>query len=396
LGIAKKRNPPAHPKDNLSLEGKSPGSPKTINISEETPGLLTLADISDFTYNPPIKLLRGILLKRKQLSPSEKVIKEARDVLRIEAEGVFNLIDKIGEDFVRAVDVILGVSGRVIATGIGKSGIVARKLAATLNSTGTPSLFLHPAEALHGDLGMVTSKDIVIAISNSGETRELNLIIPSLKEIGTRLIVFTGNYDSTLARNSTIVIDIGVAREACPLGLAPTASTTAALAMADALAVVLINKRGFKARDFHRYHPGGELGVSASLKVKVKEVMLTGNLVPTVGEGSRVNQVINVMNRKNIGVTLVVRDDGILAGVVTDGEIRKALRKHKEIHKLKVCDIMKSDCKTMGEDYSAFRALEFMEGHGITVLPIVDNSNRVKGILHLNHLLMMENIKSHL
>lgn len=340
--------------------------------------------------------MRKIGRSPKRSSYVKTLIQQAKEVLEIEAQGILNLLDKVGEDFVRAVESTLNLKGRVIVTGIGKSGIVARKVAATLSSTGTPALFLHPTEAMHGDLGMVTSEDMVLAISNSGETRELNILISSVKKMGTKLIAFTGNLDSTLAKNSDIVVDVGVEREACPLGLAPTASTTAALAMGDALAVALINKRRLKAQDFFRYHPGGELGVRASLEVKVGEVMLKGKSIPTVSEASKLDQAIKIMDERNLGATLVINRDGALAGMVTDGDLRRALKKHKNIHKLKVCDIMEVNLKTINEDYSAFRALEFMERHGITVLPIVDKSKRVKGILHLNYLLGREDFRSHI
>lgn len=339
--------------------------------------------------------MRKIGRSPKRSSYVKTIIQQAKEVLEIEAQGILNLLDKVGEDFVRALESTLNLKGRVIVTGIGKSGIVARKVAATLSSTGTPALFLHPAEAMHGDLGMVTSEDMVLAISNSGETRELNILISSLKKMGTKLIAFTGNLNSTLAKNSDIVIDVGVEREACPLGLAPTASTTAALAMGDALAVALINKRRLKVQDFLRYHPGGELGMRASFEVKVREVMLKGKSIPTVSKASKLNQAIKIMDEKNLGATLVITRSGALAGMVTDGDLRRALKRHKNIHKLRVCDIMEVNLKTIDEDYSAFRALEFMEKHGITVLPIVDKSKRVKGILHLNYLLGREDFRSH-
>ena len=208
------------------------------------------------------------------------VLDDAKEVLEVEAQGILNLIPKLGPEFEKAVEAIYQLQGRVILTGIGKAGIVARKIVATLNSTGTPALFLHPVEAMHGDLGMVTSRDIVLAISNSGETGDLNIILPSIKQIGAKLIAFVGNPESTLARQSDLVIDVGVEKEACPLGLAPTTSTTAALAMGDALAVALIKRRQFNHQDFKRFHPGGSLG--ERLSVKVSEVMLTGEKIPKV------------------------------------------------------------------------------------------------------------------
>lgn len=330
-------------------------------------------------------------MRKVRNSHARAIIQQARGVLEIEAQGIFNLLDKIGEDFVRAVECVLNLKGRVIVTGIGKSGIVARKLAATLNSTGTPALFLHPAEALHGDLGMVTPEDMVLAISNSGETRELNLLIPSLKRMHTKLIAFTGNINSTLAQNSDMIIDVGVQKEACPLGLAPTASTTAALAMGDALAVALVDRRKFDHQDFRRYHPGGKLGLKSSLKIK--EVMLTGESIPIVNEGSRVGRAIDVMNEKNLESTLVVRKNGVLIGIITDSNLRKALKKYNNIHELKVNDVMEVDLKTIDEDHLVSEALEFMWRHRITVLPIVGKSGRVRGIMHLHSLLERRDLK---
>ncbi len=235
------------------------------------------------------------------------VLDDAKEVLEVEAQGILNLIPKLGPEFEKAVEAIYQLQGRVILTGIGKSGIVARKIVATLNSTGTPSLFLHPVEAMHGDLGMVTSKDIVLAISNSGETGELTIILPSLKQIGAKLIAFIGNPESTLAKQSDLVIDVGVEKEACPLGLAPTTSTTAALAMGDALAVALIKRRQFNHQDFKRFHPGGSLG--ERLSVKVSEVMLTGEQVPMVSPNQTLLEAIQEMDAKDLGATLVVEEE---------------------------------------------------------------------------------------
>jgi len=251
------------------------------------------------------------------------ILKQAKEVLRIEAEGILGVVDRLDNSFVKMVDLICKIKGRVILTGIGKSGIVARKVVATLNSTGTPSLFLHPVEAMHGDLGMVSPGDVVLALSSSGETDELNVLIPSIKRIGCPLIAFTGQMDSTLGRQSDIAIDVGVEREACPLGLAPTASTTALLAVGDALAVTLINKRKFKSSDFKRFHPGGSLG--QCLSVKVQEIMFTGKKIPNVSKGETMRRAIQEINRMQLGATLVVEKDNILVGIVTDGDIRRHL-----------------------------------------------------------------------
>jgi len=313
------------------------------------------------------------------------VIRQAREVLQIEAQGILDLIDRIGPAFEQAVEMILNSSGRVILTGIGKSGIVGRKITATLNSTGTPSLFLHPAEAIHGDLGMVRADDIVIVISNSGYTKELTAIIPPLRGLGAKLIAFTGDPESPIGLESDLVIDVRVDREACPLGLAPTTSTTASLAMGDALAVVLINRRQFNRRDFRRFHPGGSLG--DRLSVKIKEVMLTADLIPLVSIGQTVGETISEINRKGLGTSLVVDNDLVLRGIVTDGDIRRSLLQWKDIVGLPVERVMTCSPKTIDEEKKALEAMAVMEQNGITVLPVVDEKKRVKGIIHLHGLL---------
>jgi len=314
------------------------------------------------------------------------VLDEAQEVLEIEAQGILNLIPKLGADFEKAVEAILNLRGRVIITGIGKSGLVARKIVATLNSTGTPSLFLHPVEAMHGDLGMVTSKDIVLALSNSGETGELTIILPSLKRIGAKLIAFTGNPESRLARASDLVIDVGVEKEACPLGLVPTASTTAALALGDALAVALINRRQFNHQDFQRFHPGGLLG--ERLTVKVSEVMLTGDQVPAVFPHQTISEALLEIDRKDLGTTLIVSEpDHRLLGIFTDGDLRRLIQREKAIQGLPIHQVMTTDPKSIRPEVLASEALEIMEQFLITVLPIVDELNKVLGILHLHDLL---------
>ena len=313
------------------------------------------------------------------------VLKQAKEVLQIEAEGILGIVDRLDDSFVKMVDLIWKTKGRVILTGIGKSGIVARKVVATLNSTGTPSLFLHPVEAMHGDLGMVSSGDVVIALSSSGETDELNVLIPSIKRIGCSLIAFTGQVGSTLGRQSDIVIDVRVEREACPLGLAPTASSTALLAVGDALAVTLINKRKFKSSDFKRFHPGGTLG--QRLSVKVQEIMLTGKKIPKVMKGESMRNAIKEINRMQLGATLVVEKDNILIGIVTDGDIRRCLMTEEHVHDLPVEEVMTKDPKTLGPGSLASQALGIMEKHEITVLPIVNPVQKVRGILHLHDIL---------
>ena len=313
------------------------------------------------------------------------VLKQAKEVLQIEAEGILGIVDRLDNNFVKAVNLVYGCKGRVIMTGIGKSGIVARKIVATLNSTGTPSLFLHPVEAMHGDLGMVSAGDVVIALSSSGETDELNMLIPSIKRIGCPLIAFTGQIDSVLGRQSDITIDVGVEREACPLGLAPTASTTALLAVGDALAVTLIRKRRFNSSDFKKFHPGGSLGQYLSLKVQ--RIMLTGKKVPVVSKGQTMRQAIQEINRVQLGAVLVVERENILAGIVTDGDIRRCLMTQERIYDRPVEDVMTTEPKTLCPDSLASQALSIMEKHQITVLPIVNPVQKVRGILHLHDIL---------
>jgi arabinose-5-phosphate isomerase len=319
------------------------------------------------------------------------VIEQVREVLKIEAQAILDLVDRVGPGFEKAVDMILKAEGRVILTGMGKSGLVGRKIASTLNSTGTPALFLHPAEAIHGDLGMVTKDDIILAISNSGQTTEISNILPMLKGMGAKIIAFTGRPDSPIAMESDVVIDVGVEREACPMGLAPTASTTAALAMGDALAVVLINCRRFDKKDFKRFHPGGSLG--ERLSIKVKEVMFTGDHIPSVVLGSTVEHAIKEMDSKGIGAALVVDKDYRLAGILTDGDLRRALIKRKDILSLEVEEIMSPSPKTIDEDQRAAEAIGIMELYEITHLVIVDRQKKVKGVVHLHDLLGREEFR---
>ena len=313
------------------------------------------------------------------------IIKEAIKVLKIEAEGILGLVDRIDDNFPKMVELICRSKGRLIISGIGKSGLVGRKIVATLNSTGTRSLFLHPAEAMHGDLGMVDSNDIFLALSNSGETDELNSLIPSIRKIGCATIAFTGNKTSTLAKQSDIIIDVGVEREACPMGLAPTASSTALLAMGDALAVALINKKHFKSSDFKKIHPGGILG--QRLSSDVRDIMLTGTSIPQVPEGSTLEDAVIEINRLELGVTLVIRSDKTLAGIITDGDLRRLIADKKSIVDLMVEDVMTKNPRTVTPNSPAYDALNMMEKHQITVLPITNNKGKVQGILHLHDIL---------
>jgi arabinose-5-phosphate isomerase len=321
----------------------------------------------------------------------KKVSEQVKEVLEIEAQGIMGLVDRIGPEFEEAVRLILRSKGRVILTGMGKSGLVARKISATLNSTGTPSLFMHPAEAIHGDLGMVTKDDVILSVSNSGHTQEINRLLPIIKKMGAKIISFTGDLDSPMAQISDVVIDVGVEREACPMGLVPTASTTAVLAMGDALAVVLINLRRFSQKDFKKFHPGGSLG--ERLTTKVKEVMFTDDSIPVVLMGSRVADAISEMDSKGIGATVIVDKDRRLAGILTDGDLRRALIGHKNIHSMKVEDIMTPSPRIIDEDLSAAEALGIMELYGITHLVILDREKRLKGLIHLHDLLGREEFK---
>jgi arabinose-5-phosphate isomerase len=319
------------------------------------------------------------------------VIEQVKEVLKIEAQGILDLTDRVGPEFEDAVKMILRAKGRVILTGMGKSGLVGRKISATLNSTGTPSLFMHPAEAIHGDLGMVTMDDIVLAISKSGNTQEINRLLPIIKQMGARIISFTGGLDSPMAKISDVIIDVGVEREACPMGLAPTTSTTAALAMGDALAVVLIKLRQFSQKDFKRFHPGGSLG--ERLNTKVREVMLTDDNMPVVKAGSLIKDAIMEIDSKGIGATIIVDNYNRLLGILTDGDLRRALIRHKDIHSMKVEEVMTAAPKSIDEDSSAAEALGVMELYGITHLVVIDRDSRLKGVLHLHDLLGREDFK---
>jgi arabinose-5-phosphate isomerase len=312
-------------------------------------------------------------------------IQEAQRVFLIEEQGLASVRERIGDEFIRAVDRILECPSRLVITGIGKSGIIGQKITATLNSTGTPSFFLHPVEAMHGDLGMVMPTDVVIAISYSGETYELNALLASLKKRGTAIIAMTGGMGSTLAKAADIVLDIGVPREACPLGLAPTASTTATLAMGDALSVVLQNRKQFQASDFRENHPGGSLG--ERLKIKVGEVMLTGDRIPVIDQDESALRAIQILNIKNIGAVIIVNRDRQVTGIVTDGDVRRYIAGDLDFQGLKAREIMTADPVSSDGEILAADALSIMQRHEITVLPIVDHKRKLVGILHLHDLL---------
>jgi len=310
-------------------------------------------------------------------------------VLRIEADAVVALIDRVDEQFERAVEMILSCTGRVVVTGMGKSGLIGKKISATLASTGTPALFLHPAEGIHGDLGMVTRGDIVIALSNSGETEEISRMLPSLKRLDIKIISLTGNPDSTLAKNSDIVINVGVKEEACPLGLAPTASTTATLAMGDALAVVLLEKRGFKEEDFACFHPGGALG--KRLLLRVRDLMHAGDAVPMVLEKTLIKDAIYEISSKKMGVTAVVNASGHLVGIISDGDLRRWMEKTEKAGEnlltKKAEDIMTKNPKIIQQGALAAEAVSMMEKNSITCLIVAAGDAKPEGVIHLHDLL---------
>ena len=312
-------------------------------------------------------------------------IEEAKEVLLIEEQGLAAVRGKIGDEFVKVVESVQSCAGRLVITGIGKSGLVGQKIAATLNSTGTPSFFLHPVEAMHGDLGMVMASDVILAISYSGETIELNGLLSSLKKRGNTIIAMTGGMHSFLAEAADIVLDIRVPKEACPLGLAPTASTTATLAMGDALAVVLLNRKKFQEKDFRQNHPGGSLG--ERLKVKVSEVMLVGGDIPLISPEDSGTKAIRELNEKNKGAVLVVDGDNFVLGIVTDGDIRRALLDAISIDQITAAELMTRNPICIKGTRMAADALSIMQQHEITALPITDENERLEGMLHLHDLL---------
>jgi arabinose-5-phosphate isomerase len=318
------------------------------------------------------------------IEPSPQALDLARQVLRIEGEAVLALCGRIDDAFLRALALILNCRGRVIVSGIGKSGHIGRKLAATLASTGTPAFFVHPAEASHGDLGMITAEDVVIGISNSGESAELLNIVPSIKRQGARLIAMTGNEKSTLSRDADVHLDAGVAQEACPLNLAPTASTTAALALGDALAVALLDARGFGAEDFARSHPGGELG--RRLLTRMRDVMRTGDALPAVAPEAGIAEAVREITRGTIGMTTVVSPDRKLLGIFTDGDLRRAILRHADLGRLAVGDVMTRDPRAMRPDQLVAESVEVMEKYKINQIPVVDGEGRLIGALNMHDL----------
>jgi arabinose-5-phosphate isomerase len=309
----------------------------------------------------------------------------AERVLRIEAEAILGLIPKLDERFERAVELLRGCAGRVIVTGMGKSGLIGRKIAATLASTGTPAHFLHPAEGVHGDLGMVARGDVVLALSNSGETDEALAILPPLKRLGVPILLLTGNPTSSLARQCEVVLDVSVPEEACPMNLTPTSSTTAALAVGDALAMVLLELRGFRPEDYAALHPRGSLGWRALFRVA--DLMLTGDALPIVPESTPLRDVIVEMTRKRKGMTTVTDGAGRLVGVVTDGDLRRLHLTGKSIDDLSAGQVASREPKTIRSEDLAAKALEVMETWQITSLVIVDEARRPVGLIHMHDIL---------
>jgi len=316
---------------------------------------------------------------------SDALITRGRRVLATEAEAVAALEHRLGEPFAEACRLVLRCEGRVVVTGMGKSGHVGSKIAATLASTGTPSFFLHPAEAIHGDIGMITAKDVVLALSNSGETDELVTILPVIKRLDVPLIALTGKPGSTLARYATVALDVSVPAEACPLNLAPTASTTATLAMGDALAVAVLEARGFTEEDFARSHPGGSLG--RRLLLHVEEVMRKGDDLPAVGLDTPLSAGLLEMSRKGLGMTTIVDDARRVIGVFTDGDLRRALDKLVDVHVTRMRDVMTANPKMARPRMLAAEAVHLMETYRITALPVVDDAGTLVGALNVHDLL---------
>jgi arabinose-5-phosphate isomerase len=317
------------------------------------------------------------------MSDTAGTLELARKVLSIEAAAILSLVDRLDGQFERAVQLLYECRGRVVVTGMGKSGIICRKIAATLSSTGTSATFLHPAEAIHGDLGVVREGDLVLALSHSGETEELLRLLESIKRIGACLIAITGDPRSTLARAADVTLDCGIAEEACPLNLVPTASTTAALAMGDALAMTLLVRKGFREEDFASLHPGGKLGKRL---MRVEHVMHAGDSTPIVKMTAPMHDVFHEMSDKRLGMTCVVDEHGRLAGIFTDGDLRRLMISSPDVLSLTAADVMKRNPRTIGRDLLAVEALRIMETHKITSVVVATSDGRVDGVVHLHDL----------
>lgn len=312
-------------------------------------------------------------------------IQQGKRVLEIEARAIAALVTRLDERFAKAVDLLYRCTGKVVVSGMGKSGLIGQKIAATMASTGTPAFFVHPADGIHGDLGMLTKQDSLLALSNSGETEEVLKLLPFMKRLSIPIIALTGRTQSTLAKESDVVLDVSVAEEACPLGLAPTSSTTASLAMGDALAIALLQKRGFKEEDFAQFHPGGALG--RRLLYKVRDLMQQGSALPRVAATASAREAILEMTSKKLGMTTVVNAKGQLAGVITDGDLRRFLEKGGNLAKAKAKDLGSKSPRTIQADALAAKAVQTMEQFSITSLVVVDERNRLAGVIHLHDLL---------
>ncbi|WP_447589426.1 KpsF/GutQ family sugar-phosphate isomerase [Aquipseudomonas campi] len=319
------------------------------------------------------------------MSQSSDLIQSAQRTIRLELEAIQDLLARVNGDFVRACELLLACKGRVVVVGMGKSGHVGNKIAATLASTGTPAFFVHPAEASHGDMGMITRDDVVIALSNSGSTAEIVTLLPLIKRLGITLISMTGNPESPLAQAAEINLDARVAQEACPLNLAPTSSTTVSLVLGDALAIALLEARGFTAEDFAFSHPGGALG--RRLLLKVENVMHTGDNLPLVARGTSLRDALMEMTRKGLGMTVIVEEDGTLGGVFTDGDLRRTLDRDIDVRTANIDQVMTAHGKTARPEMLAAEALKIMEDHKISALVVVDEQDRPVGAFNLGDLL---------
>lgn len=315
----------------------------------------------------------------------EQLKKLGLAVIETELAGIEALKERMNDDFAQACEIMMACEGRIVVTGMGKSGHVGSKIAATLASTGSPAFFVHPGEASHGDLGMITSKDVVLALSNSGETGEILTILPIIKRLGVPLISLTGNPDSTLSTTANINIDASVEKEACPLGLAPTTSTTVALVLGDALAVALLDAKGFTAEDFALSHPGGSLG--RRLLLHVNDIMHKGDEIPAVANTASLKDALLEMSKKGLGMTAIVDADQSVLGVYTDGDLRRTLDKEIDIHTAKIADVMTKNCKTLRENILAAEALNYMQQYSINDLLIVDDNNKLIGALNMQDML---------
>ena len=323
--------------------------------------------------------------KKRTRQEHEKLLTLGRAVITTETEALEKLKERINENFVQACLYILDCKGRVVVLGMGKSGHIGNKIAATLASTGSPAFFVHPGEASHGDLGMIKDDDVVLALSNSGETDEIITLLPVIKRLGVPLITLTGNTDSVLAKIASVNIDVGVEKEACPLGLAPTASTTAALAMGDALAIAILEARGFGAEDFAIAHPGGMLG--RRLLLHVGDIMHTGEELPAVLEDTLLSETLLVMTQMGLGSAAIIDEGNYVLGIFTDGDLRRALDNNIDVHKTRVDEVMTRNCKSISKDCLAAEALAIMEDSRINALPVVDAENKLIGLLNMHDLL---------